>query len=121
MLNLISIFVAIAHAQEAANAAPKQPSTFESLVIPMLAFFLIFYFLVLRPQANKAKEVKSFLDSLKKGDEVLTTSGILGTIVGISDSFVDLKISENSRIKILKSSLSGPFKPTVVAKADKKK
>jgi len=111
MLNLITVFVALAHAQEAANAAPKQPSTFESLVIPMLAFFLIFYFLVLRPQASKAKEVQSFLTSLKKGDEVLTMGGILGTIVGISDRFIDLKISEGSKIKVLKSSLSGPFKP----------
>ncbi len=111
MLNLITLFITTTFAQEAAKAATKQPSVFESLIIPMIAFFFIFYFLVLRPQATKAKETQSFMTSLKKGDEVLTTGGILGTIVGITDSFVDLKISESSKIKVLKTSLLGPFKP----------
>lgn len=106
MMNITSLFLSFAYAQEAATAAPKGPSVWESLVIPMGAFFLIFYFLVIRPQAKKAKETQAFLSALKKGDQVLTAGGIFGTIVGVTEKFVDVKVSDNTRLKVLKSSVS---------------
>lgn len=97
----------MAMAQEAGSASASQgPSIWESFIIPMGAFFLIFFFLVIRPQAKKAKEAQEILKSLKKGDEVLTSGGILGTIVGVSEIFVDLKASDNTRFKVLKTSVT---------------
>ena len=95
------------YAQEAsASAAPKGPTVWESFIIPMGAFFLIFFFLVIRPQAKKTKEAQEILKSLKKGDQVLTSGGILGTIVGVSEIFVDLKASDSTRFKVLKTGVT---------------
>jgi len=101
-------------AQETAQkSGASGPSIWESTLIPMGAFFLIFFFLVIRPQARKAKQAQEFMGALKKGDQVLTSGGILGTIVGVSENFVDLKASDSTKIKVLKGSLS----PYLEAKA----
>lgn len=104
MFNLINV----AYAQEAAQtaAATAQPNILET-IFPFLIIFVIFYFLIIRPQANKAKEHGGFVQNLKKGDTVLTNSGILGTIEGITEKFVDLSIAEDVRIKMLKSQIAG--------------
>jgi len=116
MINLI-FFNLMSWAQEASGgAAPKGPSIWESFVIPMGAFFLIFFFLVIRPQARKAKESQEILSSLKKGDQVLTSGGILGTIVGVSEIFVDLKASDSTRFKVLKTGVT-PYSDKSVAKS----
>jgi preprotein translocase subunit YajC len=97
----------VALAQETGGAStPPGPTIWESFIIPMGAFFLIFFFLVIRPQARKAKEAQEILKSLKKGDQVLTSGGILGTIVGVSDVFVDLKASDSTRFKVLKTGVT---------------
>lgn len=101
MFNLFS-FISVAEAQEAvaqqAQAAPGWTS-----MVPFALMFLVFYFLILRPQARKAKDSQEFLKSLKKGDQVLTAGGIFGTIVGVTERFVDLKVSDETRLKVLKS------------------
>ena len=96
----------MAMAQESGGAAASGPTIWESFIIPMGAFFLIFFFLVIRPQARKAKEAQDILKSLKKGDQVLTSGGILGTIVGVSEIFVDLKASDSTRFKVLKTGVT---------------
>jgi len=63
-------------------------------------FFAIMYFMIIRPQSKKAKEHKSLLDGLRKGDEIATASGILGKVHKIDDNFVQLKIAENTTITI---------------------
>ena len=68
-------------------------------------FFSDLLFLVIRPQAKKAKEAQQIVNSLKKGDQVLTGGGILGTIVGVSEKFVDVKVSDTAKIKVLKTSV----------------
>lgn len=100
---------AAAFAQEAGEAAAKGPSTLESLIIPLLGFGFIFYFLILRPQARTARDTQDFLSKLKKGDEVLTTGGILGTIVGVTDNFVDLRVSDGMKLKVVKSHVAQYF------------
>lgn len=69
--------------------------------------FAVFYFLLIRPQQKKQKEHQEMLGSLKVGDRVLTTGGILGRITGFSDHYAVLEIQEKVRIKVLRSSLSG--------------
>ena len=101
----ILFFSSLLITQAAYAQAEEGPSMWESLIIPMGAFFLIFFFLVIRPQAKKAKEAEEIISSLKKGDQVLTGGGILGTIVGVSEKFVDVKVSDTSKIKVLKTSV----------------
>jgi preprotein translocase subunit YajC len=106
LFEFLSMTFTQAFAQEAATQANEAAPAWMSLV-PFALMFLVFYLLIIRPQAKKARETQVFLQSLKKGDEVLTAGGIFGTIVGVTEKFVDLKISENSRIKVLKSHVSG--------------
>ena len=79
-----------------------EPSAF-SYMIPLLAILFIYYFVLLRPQQKESQRHKKLLDSLKKGDEVVTDSGLVGTVVAVQDDFVVLKAGENVRLKFLKS------------------
>ena len=85
--------------------AAQRPSAFEQLV-PFLIIGLIFYFLLIRPQQKKYKQHTAFLSEIKRGDEVLTNSGIFGTIQGLTDQFVILEIAQDTNIRILKSQIS---------------
>ncbi|MGA2191983.1 MAG: preprotein translocase subunit YajC [Nitrospirota bacterium] len=98
------MLVALAYAMGAGGgagaAAPGGgPSMFQSL-FPLIIIFGIFYFLLIRPQQKKAKEHKAMLDSLKKGDRVITSGGIYGTIYSLTPSMVVLIIAENVKIKV---------------------
>ena len=74
--------------------------------IPLILIFLIFYFLLILPQQKRQKEHQKMLQSLRKGDKVITSGGILGTIVGVKDDVIVLKIAENVKVEFLKSSVS---------------
>jgi preprotein translocase subunit YajC len=93
-----------AHAQAAAGTPPQNPMM---QFLPLVVVFVIFYFLMIRPQKKKFEEEQAVLAKLAKGDEVYTKSGIIGTIVGISDKIVDLEASEGVRIKVLKGQIAG--------------
>ncbi len=75
--------------------------------LPIIIVFLIFYFLLIRPMQKKQKELREFLRNLKKGDKIITTGGIYGTIIALEDDTVVLKISENTKIRIARSAISG--------------
>ncbi len=76
-------------------------------LVPFLLVILVFYFLIIRPQQKKAKQHQDFLNTLQRGDQVLTTSGIYGTVTGIADSVITLEVSEDVRIKVAKPHISG--------------
>jgi len=67
--------------------------------LPLVLIFVIFYFLLIRPQQKRAKELKAMLDSLKKGDKVVTTGGVYGVIEEVKQNTVIVKIAENVRVK----------------------
>lgn len=90
----------------AQDAAAKGPSTIEQFM-PFIAIFVIFYFFMIRPQSKRHKEHVSFLGSMKRGDEVITNSGIYGTIEGITERFVTLEVADDVRIRILKNQIAG--------------
>ena len=69
---------------------------------------MVFFFLVIRPSQKRQKTHVSFLQGLKRGDSVLTSSGILGTIEGITDKFVTLEVADGVRLRILKSQIASP-------------
>ncbi len=76
-----------------------------ALLPPMIMMFLIFYFVLIRPQQKKQQESRKMLDDLKEGDNVITLSGIHGTIKKIKDETVMLQIADNVRVKINRSSI----------------
>ena len=74
--------------------------------IPLILIFVIFYFFLIRPQQKKIKEHKFMVSSLKRGDEVITSGGMVGKIEKVhDDDKLDLKISENVTVKIIKSTV----------------
>lgn len=77
--------------------------------LPFIAMIVILYLLLMRPQQKRQKEHKIMLSTLRKGDKVITNSGMYGTIVGIDDkeNKVVLKVAENVKIELLKSSIAG--------------
>lgn len=108
-LFLSALFYAQAYAQEAAptatTGAPSQPGPLVSL-FPFVLVIAIFYFLIIRPQVKRQKTHQQFITALKKGDEIITTSGILGTIEGLTDRFVTLEVADGVSIKVLRSQIA---------------
>jgi preprotein translocase subunit YajC len=80
-----------------------------SFLVPILLIFLIMYFLMIRPQQKKQKQHQAMLSVLKKGDSVVTNSGMFGTVWGINDkeNKVILKFGEDLKIEFLKSAIAG--------------
>jgi preprotein translocase subunit YajC len=76
-----------------------------ALLPPMIMMFLIFYFIVIRPQQKKQQEQRKMVNDLKEGDNIITMSGIHGTIKKVKDDIVTLQIADNVRIKIERSNI----------------
>lgn len=87
------------------SSASGQAAMFNILLFGGLA--LIFYFFVIAPQSKQRKRTEEMLNSLKKGDQVLTTGGIYGTVQGVEGDHVYLRIAENVKIKVARSAVSG--------------
>ena len=96
----MDFFIQTAHAQGAQQGDPF------SFLLPMIVIFAAFYFLLIRPQQKKQKAHTALIGALKEGDEILTAGGILGVITGISEHYAIVKISDNTEVKIQKSSVS---------------
>lgn len=82
-------------------------SSFIGTMIPMAVIIGIFYFLVIAPANKQRKKTEAMLAALKKGDQVVTSGGIYGTVQGVDTETVILKIADNVKIKIAKSSVAG--------------
>ena len=89
----------------AANGAAPQGGIVN--FIPLILIFVIFYFLLIRPQQKKAKEHQVYLSNLKKGDSVVTSGGLHGLITGITDTVVTLEIADNIRVKVSRQHILG--------------
>ena len=84
----------------AADAAASPATNPIAGFLPMILIFIVFYFLLIRPQQKKAKAQQEFLSNLKKGDEVVTGGGLHGRITGLTDTVVTLEIADNVRVKV---------------------
>ena len=102
------MFISTAYAQTAgAGDGGLGGLTGLGSMLPLVAIFVIFYFLLIRPQQRKAKEHKALLASVRRGDRVLTGGGILGLVTKVVDEFhVQVEIAEGVRVKILKSTIA---------------
>ncbi len=74
--------------------------------IPLILIFIIFYFLIIRPQVKRAKEHKKLTESVAKGDEVITGGGLLGKVVDVNDNFVTVEVAEGVEVKIQRQSVA---------------
>ncbi len=75
--------------------------------VPLILIFVVFYFLLIRPQQKKAKEHQNFIANLKKGDKVVTSGGIHGEITGLTDKVITVEIAENVRVKVSRQYILG--------------
>jgi preprotein translocase subunit YajC len=74
--------------------------------LPLILLFAVYYFLLIRPQQKRAKTHKQFIENLKKGDRVVTSGGMYGTITGVTDDSVTVEVAEKVRVKVLKSAIA---------------
>jgi preprotein translocase subunit YajC len=89
-----------------AEGAPSGGGDPIQLVIMVGVFFAIMYFMIIRPQQKRAKEHTALLGGMSKGDEVVTTGGIIGKVVNIGENFVEMKVSEGNTLKIQKHAIA---------------
>lgn len=102
---LLDMLITPAYATTAA-AAPNAGQGFMSL-LPMVVLLGVFmYFMIIRPQSKRAKDHKSLMGNLKKGDEVVTIGGVLGRIEKLSDDFITLTIAEGVNINVQKNAIA---------------
>jgi preprotein translocase subunit YajC len=89
-----------------AYAAPaaQQPDPFMSL-LPFIVIFVLFWFMLIRPQMKRAKEQKKMLDALQKGDEVVTAGGLLGKVTKVGDQYVSLEIADGVVVQVQKPTI----------------
>ena len=99
----MDFLISNAYAQAADAAA--QPNPLISF-LPLLVLFAVFYFMLIRPQMKRAKEQRTMIAALAKGDEVVTNGGMAGRIDELGDSFVSLEIAPNVKIKLQKSAIT---------------
>lgn len=97
------MFSTIAWAQTASAA---QPSFLESNGVPLMVLVFVLFFLIIRPAQKRQKNQSTFMQSLKRGDSVLTTSGILGTIEGLTEQVAILQIADGVKVRMLKSQIA---------------
>ena len=88
-----------------------QPSAFLSLTMPMIVVMAIFYFIVLRPESRRRRELQASIAALKKGDKVITQGGIHGEIAAVEPANVVLKVSDGVKIKVTKAGIAGLAEP----------
>lgn len=117
-MNLISTAFAMGGAPDAQQAAVQGPAAALIQFLPLVLIFVIFYFLLIRPQQKRAKEHQNFLDNLKKGDEIVTVGGVIGRITGLTEQVVTIEVAENVRLKVLRTNIAGPG-PSKAEKEDK--
>ena len=87
-----------------AEGAPQQPNMLMNF-LPLIFIFVIFYFLLIRPQQKKQKDHQRLVSSLKSGDKVITTAGIHGLITDVKDTTVTVKVAENTKIEFDRSAV----------------
>ena len=89
--------------------------------LPIIILFAIFYFLLIRPQQKKAKEHREMIANLKKGNRIVTSGGIYGTIQSLDDTTISLEIAEKVKIKVSRGNVAGVITEGQAAKKDDQK
>jgi len=121
--SLITLVTATATAFAQEAAAPAASPT-EGLLVNLpflLALFALFYFALIRPQKQQQKQHQEFVTSLGKGDEIVTASGIIGKITGLTDKVATLEIAPGTEIKVLRAQIQQKWSQFVSAQSNTEK
>ena len=100
------MFASPAYAQAAGAAAPSATTGFILQMAPLLFIFVIFYFLLIRPQQRRMKQHRAMIDAVKKGDTVVTAGGLIGRVTRVDDAEIEVEIAPSTRVKVVKGTLS---------------
>ena len=95
-----------AHAMGAGGSGSSDPQQQLFGLLPLVAMFAIFYFLLIRPQQKRAKDQKAMIEALKRGDEVVTASGMLGRVSNIADDVVTVEVAPDVKIRFQKNAIT---------------
>ena len=104
--NLLSLIISDAHAADTVPAGGPQQGGGIMAFLPLIVIFVIFYFLLIRPQQKRAKEHREMVAKLGKGDEVVTSGGMLGRVTDISESYLTVEIAEGVAIKVQRQAVT---------------
>ncbi|MFY8093331.1 MAG: preprotein translocase subunit YajC [Niveispirillum sp.] len=113
------MFISTAYAQAAAGAPGGGMESLMSLA-PLVLIFVVFYFLLIRPQQKKLKEHKAMLDALRRGDKVVTGGGIIGSVVKVADDEVTVEIATGVQVRVLRTTITSVLAKTEPAKVDER-
>lgn len=101
------MFSTPAYAQAAAGGAASGGIGYMLMqILPLLALFLIFWFLIIRPQQQKLKQHRAMVDAVKKGDDVVTGGGLIGKVARVTDTEVEIELAPAVKVRALKATLS---------------
>ena len=100
------------------TAYAQDPAAAPSATVNFLfigGMFLLFYLILWRPQSKRAKEHRELIEAISKGDEVMTSGGILGKVTAVSDDYLSIKVAEGVELKLQKSSVSAALPKGTIA------
>ena len=100
------MFSSPAYAQAAGSASANSTTSFIVSIAPLILIFVVFWFLLIRPQQKRMKEQQAMILAVKKGDSVTTAGGIVGKVTRVEDNHVEVEIAPNTKVRIVKATLS---------------
>jgi len=103
---MLSIFVDNAYAMAGGGAGAEGGGGIAAFM-PLILMFVIFYFLLIRPQQKRAKEHQAMLAAIDRGDEVVTSGGIIGRVTGVTDDVLTIEIAKDVRVRVQRSGIAG--------------
>jgi preprotein translocase subunit YajC len=99
------VFISNAYAQTAGAADPGIMGSLTTFA-PLILMFVVMYFLMIRPQQKRQKELRSMMDALAKGDEVITVGGVLGRVIKVTDTYVTVEVAQGTELVVQKSAVT---------------
>ena len=98
------MFISTAYAQTATGATGSESSLLS--LLPLVAVFVVMYFIMIRPQMKRQKELKTMVEALAKGDEVVTTGGLIGKITKVGESIIGLEVASGVELQIQRGAVA---------------
>ena len=95
------------NAGQAGSAVPGCSGGNMTSLLPLILMFVVFYFLLIRPQQKKMKDHQAMLKNLKRGDQIISNGGLVGKITGLTEKMVTLEVAEKIRVRVLRSHIAG--------------
>lgn len=100
------MLISPAHAQAAGDAATAGGLGSFLGLAPLFLVFIVFYFLMIRPQQRRMKQLQASVAAVKRGDSVITAGGLVGKVTKVEDAFVEVEIAPNTRVRVVKATLA---------------